>query len=490
MNANWDSWHVVLEICYIFFFMMIAKVIKEKLGLFKSIVVPTALLAGFLGLIFGPSVTGLIHINLFNTSIPLGLNYDQDFYSNIIFYFMIVGFVSLTLTERQSKQNSKSVDSGIFIVAIYMFQALIGLFTLYFVAALIKPGIFTGLGLFLPLAFASGPGLASAQGQAWDLKLPFGYIQQYGVTLASVGFIVGGVFGVILLNYYIRKYKLKPVKLRDIKGIKSTTVDFSTLNEFNFSDNLLVQFSWVGLIVLITFLISLGLKQALGTEGIAGSIQSTLYGFCYIFGIFLAMSLRGLLRLFEERGHRTKPLIDNYMMHNISSFAFNIMITASVMSIKISSIQKFYVELIALTIVGTIGTLIFITKFGRYLYKENTNEYILAMFGMQTGIAATGVALLRGLDPDLETDTSDNVIVLGSAFAAPLAIPIIAVLAFPLIAYSNLTAVKPTTIFGIQKLFGIDVFNILTPVTLFIYFVILMWWLVHRVNKRRRKITQ
>jgi hypothetical protein len=40
-----DDWTVVLYVLYIFIFMLIAKLMKEKLGIFKSIIIPNALLA-------------------------------------------------------------------------------------------------------------------------------------------------------------------------------------------------------------------------------------------------------------------------------------------------------------------------------------------------------------------------------------------------------------------------------------------------------------
>ena len=64
-----DDWTVVLYILYIFVFMLIAKLIKEKLGIFKSIIIPNALLAGLLGLLAGPEVLGII-------------NFEIKFYSN------------------------------------------------------------------------------------------------------------------------------------------------------------------------------------------------------------------------------------------------------------------------------------------------------------------------------------------------------------------------------------------------------------------------
>ena len=101
------DWYQVLMLVYVFVFMFFAKLIKEKIGIFKSIVIPTSLLAGFLGLLFGPELLGGVVINhKFN----LGVQYDTNFYESILFYFMIIGFVALTLTERHSKQNRQSID--------------------------------------------------------------------------------------------------------------------------------------------------------------------------------------------------------------------------------------------------------------------------------------------------------------------------------------------------------------------------------------------
>jgi ESS family glutamate:Na+ symporter len=58
------------------------------------------------------------------------------------------------------------------------------------------------------------------------------------------------------------------------------------------------------------------------------------------------------------------------------------------------------------------------------------------MFGMLTGTASTGIALLRGIDPDLETDVAKN-LVLGSAVAAPLGFPLMAILGMSIIGFTT-----------------------------------------------------
>jgi ESS family glutamate:Na+ symporter len=60
----------------------------------------------------------------------------------------------------------------------------------------------------------------------------------------------------------------------------------------------------------------------------------------------------------------------------------------------------------------------------------------MAMFGMLTGTASTGIALLRGIDPDLETDVAKN-LVLGSAVAAPLGFPLMAILGMSIIGFAT-----------------------------------------------------
>lgn len=466
-----NEWNYVLMFSYIFVFMFIAKVLKEKLGIFKSIIFPTSLLAGFLGLIAGPEVLGAFDFNLFGNQVNLGLQYDTHFYVELLFFFMIIAFVALTLTERKNKQNSKSLDSGLFIVSTYLLQGLIGLSVLYIMIWTFWPNLFAGIGLMLPLAFGQGPGFSSAIGESWDNTTGIGYIQQFGITLSTTGFIVGGIIGVILLNYYIKKYNLKPVNLRDLNGVKSHHVKFETLKEVNFFDNLLVQVTWLAVIMLITFAVTYGVYEIM--YPIDHTVADLLKSFSYLFGIFIAMGLRGFLRKLEERGHRTNVLIDDYIMQNIASLALNVMITASVMSIEIATIKEYYPVLIGVSLFGAIGTFLYVVFFGRYVFRgENANHYVLTMFGMMTGVASTGLALLRGVDPDLQTDTADNVVVLGSAIAAPIAFPVIFLLGVQLKAYTD----------------HLPINNYITYFGLLAFLVILVSLMVFRVKRRNRRL--
>ncbi|MTI95002.1 MAG: hypothetical protein FH749_05860 [Firmicutes bacterium] len=165
-------------------------------------------------------------------------------------------------------------------------------------------------------------------------------------------------------------------------------------------------------------------------------MASLIKGFNFLFGILLALLFKRVMHFLSRRGHRTLPLLDRYVMHNVASLSFNVMITASVMAISIQAISSYWEVLLTVAVVGAVATLFFVTWFAKKVFLQHTLHYSLAMFGMLTGTASTGIALLRGLDPDLDTDVAKN-FVLGSAVAAPLGFPLMILLGLPIIGFTE-----------------------------------------------------
>jgi len=212
------------------------------------------------------------------------------------------------------------------------------------------------------------------------------------------------------------------------------------------------------------------LTSGLNTLGEIGStVGSLVKGFNHLFGIVVAILLKKLFEYLKKyKNARTLELTDGYLMHNIASFSFNIMITASVMAISIVAIKEYWELLIFISVVGALGTLLFVTYFAEKTFKNNHRLYSLAMFGMLTGTASTGLALLRGLDPNLETDVAED-LVLGSAVAAPLGIPLMVALSQPIIGFRT----------------GNPIYYLITFVAIFSYVVIIMIIMLLRARKAR-----
>jgi ESS family glutamate:Na+ symporter len=144
------------------------------------------------------------------------------------------------------------------------------------------------------------------------------------------------------------------------------------------------------------------------------------------------------------------------------------MITSSVMAISIETIKEYWQLLILISTIGAVGTLIFVTFFAKKAFKNNHRLYSLAMFGMLTGTASTGLALLRGLDPNLESDVAED-LVLGSAIAAPLGIPLMVALSQPIIGYKT----------------GNPMYYWITFGSITLYVIIIMTIMLYRAKKSR-----
>ncbi len=84
----------------------------------------------------------------------------------------------------------------------------------------------------------------------------------------------------------------------------------------------------------------------------------------------------------------------------------------------------YWQELLLITTLGGLISYAFLYVVVKKLYNHSIFEYLIALYGMLTGTASTGIALLKSVDPDLKTEVAEN-LVAGSATAAMFGIPLI-----------------------------------------------------------------
>ena len=115
-----------------------------------------------------------------------------------------------TVKTKNSVGKVKMLENGIMTGGAYMLQAFLGLgiTILWFVFTKNSDNpIYYGLGLLLPLGYGQGPGNALT----WDINFSelgeiFTGNGSVGLTIASVGFIVASLFGVLYINIYKSKW--------------------------------------------------------------------------------------------------------------------------------------------------------------------------------------------------------------------------------------------------------------------------------------------
>jgi len=145
---------------------------------------------------------------------------------------------------------------------------------------------------------------------------------------------------------------------------------------------------------------------------------------------------KAILKRYQAKGKNVRFMKNDYILSNISSLCFNVMITGAVLTITTEFLSEFGVLLGSICAVGGIATLFYVRFVTKRVYPEYKDEYFVGLFGMLTGIAATGIALLKGLDRNLESPVAEEM-VLGSGTAITIALPLFGFLMLPSLGYGQ-----------------------------------------------------
>jgi glutamate:Na+ symporter, ESS family len=351
--------------------------------------------------------------------------FDTNVLENIVYHALAIGFLALALKRVPEKPKRTFWTTGMLITSTYAIQAFIGI-TLVF---LFFQDRFIGSGMLVALGFGQGPGLAMSIGSGWSP-----YLDNYGTVLgasyAFLGFVFGGTVGVYLINRISkRRGQIKPTYQDETS--QKASVDIDMVKEISILDGFTQQFVIIGSIYLIVYVTLLLIHQALMPLGnIGNTIFGLFRGFNFIIAILYGLLYKSVLSKLESRGKNVRFMTNNYMLSNIASFAFNIMITGSVLAITLAFLETFGVQLIVTSIFAGVITLVYLIVMSKRIYDKHHEEYTVGLFGMLTGVASTGLALLKGIDPNLETPVAEEM-VLGSGTAILMALPLFVLLFIP-----------------------------------------------------------
>ena len=169
-------------------------------------------------------------------------------------------------------------------------------------------------------------------------------------------------------------------------------------------DKLTVQIA----LVLGAYLLAYILMYALGN--LLPGMKSVIFGFNFLLGVLTATLIKLVLNFLKKKNVLKKDYADAFLMTRASNFFFDIMIVAGIAAIRFSVLKKYWGVILILALVGFVFTYIYNRIVAKTLFKDYTEEQFLAMFGMLTGTASTGIILLRELDGNFNTPASDNLV--------------------------------------------------------------------------------
>ena len=478
--SGFNAWGIVNIIAVLLLSLLVANILKRRIPLLKKSLIPTSVLAGSLLLIISSIytiITGeyIFELEFFGSpskealaAVEAGIIDANDLSLTglelleiITYHSLALGFIATAfkpVKEKLSKERSTEIfNSGITTVATYLLQAVIGI-TVTTIAVLIgagKLGLTNYAGILVAFGFGQGTGQAMNFGHQYETINQAGGTQvagaetlahglDFGLSIASLGFISAAIGGVIFLNI-LRRRTHKKIANDDF-------AETMTMDKIQTSKEIPMESSGVDKITLqIAFILgsyfaAYGIIFALGK--ILPGMKGVIYGFNFLIGVLVATIVCFVLRFLKKRRVIKHEYINHFLMKRLAGFFFDIMIIAGMAAIKPDTLGKYWHVLLIMGVVGAVATFFYLRFISKKLFPKYKDEQFLATYGMLTGTASTGIILLREWDPKFESAAADN-LVYQNFPAIVFGLPIM------IVAAPNVIAAHPFLIYGILFAFFI-----------------------------------
>lgn len=389
-SSVFTPWSFFVDMGLIFALLLIGKVLRVKVKLIQKLFIPPSLLAGLLGLAFGPNGLGWL---------PFSNNLGT--YAAVLIA-LVFGALPLSSPKVSMKEVSNRVGPMWVYAQLGMLLqwALAGLFGL-FVLKLIWPDLNDSFGIMLSTGFYGGHGTAAAIGTAYE-GLGWDEAGSLGMTTATVGIICAIVGGLIMIKWaarnkqtaFISDFNELPDELRSglLPQDKRDSIGTATTSSISI-ESITLQMAFVFVVAFIGYLISQGVKVYYP------KLELPVFSCSFVVGLLFK-------KVFDKTG------VSDYICPNttqrLSSFFTDLLVAFGVAAIKLGVVVKYAVPLIVLILFGIVLVWCITFYFGRKLSKTYWFERSIFAWGWWTGTMAMGIALIRIVDPKLISKALDD----------------------------------------------------------------------------------
>ncbi len=328
------------------------------------------------------------------------------FLINIVFACLFLGMVIpnlKTVWHRAGPQLAygQIVAWGQYVVGIGLFLVLITHMNPEL------PAMFAGI---LPVGFEGGHGTAAGMAQTFDEE-GWAAGKDYALASATFGILSAVIFGMALINWAQRKgYVVRrrspqdfpeddtigviPIERRPEAG--KLTVSSSAI------ESLTLHLAIVGLAIGIGWALRQGLL-GIGQVSDSKSIMKMMISF----PLFPLCMIGGLIVQVIHQKYDRHKLIDSGLTRRIQNIALDFLVVAAIATINVKVIQAGLVSLLILVAAGILWNVFCVTVVARRMLPDAWFERSIAEMGQSMGVTATGLMLLRVVDPDYESPAAD-----------------------------------------------------------------------------------
>ena len=406
--------------------LLIGFLLRKKVSVFQNLYLPASLLAGFVGLLLGPQILGQY------TSWHLPISSTIAQWPGVL----VTVVLGLSFFGTESSHNfgkialSAATQGGL----VHQTQVLVGMgATLLMMPHF--PNLPFAFGLTPVYGFHGGHGTANAAGAALQAA---GWADGVSVanTMATAGLLSGIIIGMIVINIGVRRgYAQKVSKPQDIpQDIREGYVPVEkrvaigkgvTYNDA--LDPLALQLAFVGIIY--------------GSARILSTSLTWVHPLLKEIPLFACAMMCGALLSFILKRLKMGDYIDRPTVNRISGVALDYLVCSAISTLSLKVFSLYMVPLIVTILAVIVGNLIVNFYFAWKMFDVDWFERAIGSYGLESGVLATGLMLLRVIDPQFETSGQESA-ASSAALCYPWSLPYI--MFMPALAF----AVSPWILFA------------------------------------------
>ena len=364
---------------------------RAKVKLFQKIFLPASIIGGFLGLTFGPFILDLIPSAVMGTWQQM-----PGILINLVFATLFLG-VLIPGVRTLWSQGGSQLCYGMIVGSGQYFVALL-------VTVLLLTPLFNvphAFGTILEIGFAGGHGTAAGMEEVFNqIGFPAGSALAY--MSATVGIIVAVVGGIIYINIAIRKGYCKGIDaskgIPEYKksGLIRDDADRHPISTATVATESIEPLAFHFAIVAVAVLIGWGMLY------FVRQIHPVLQGF----PLFPLAMIGGMIVQIISKPLKVDKYYDKKTFDRILGISLDFLVVAAISSLKLDLFLANLWPFLILMVIGIAWIYFCLVYVAPRMLPINWFERGITEYGMQTGVTAIGLLLLRLVDPEYKTDTA------------------------------------------------------------------------------------
>ena len=362
--------------------LVIGKILRVQVPILQRLYLPSSVIGGAVGLAIFSTCGHLLPSDL-RTSMAV----CPSFLINVIFATIFLGAAVPKFGEVLRFALPQLTLGQI----IAWGQYVVGLGLAGFVFTRVF-GVPAAFGNLLEIGFEGGHGTVGGMSEAF---VAFGWEDgiALGFTVATIGMIVGIVFGMAMIQWAHRKGLVREVRAfkdrapHERIGIHRHDERPSAGRQTVLCDSI-DSLAWHLAIVGLAMLIGYAIQSCIPMKGFP------LFPLCMIGGVLLSLCAKLA---------KVDLLVDRVQMERISGAALDFLVVSAVATIRLEVVAANWQPLVILCIAGLLWSVWCVFFIAPRIFRTAWFERAIAEFGQATGVTATGLMLLRSVDPENKT---------------------------------------------------------------------------------------